>query len=262
LGDLTITRNSADGEDDDDEFPDIDELLSGIIQKSNSASANLNGNGDTCDDAFPDIDELLSGIKRKSMPACVNPNSGSIAEKFNNGTQGGWSTDSRCSMAGSTQGDHPASLNLARTFFTYITLDPIISSDDKSGGTESEITVTCRTQSSETFAFMYCIDQRCCHIVIAVDPGTPLSTWSCSVDNIGVLNRCAPALGPSVDNVGVLKTGAPPIMGIVVTVLLIYRFSRDMSHGRLCCPVLPAAHIGWFLLSHCSDRGSDTVGIL
>ena len=133
---MTATRNSADSDDDDDDFPDIDELLSGIMQKNNSASANPNGDGDG-DDSFLDIDELLSGIKEKSISASADTNSGGMAKKVDGGTRGGRSTDSSCSTAGSTQGEHPASLNLAG-LLTHMTPDPIILSDDESVGAESE----------------------------------------------------------------------------------------------------------------------------
>jgi hypothetical protein len=67
------------------------------------------------------------------------------------------------------------------------------------------------------FAFVYCIEQTCCHIVIAVDPSTSLPTLSYNVDNIGVLCKSVPTLGPSVNDLGILSNSALTIMGIVVT---------------------------------------------
>jgi hypothetical protein len=96
-------------------LPDIDELLSGIWQKNNSASANLSGDDD---DGFVDIDDFLSGIQQKSMPASANLNSNGMAQKVDDGTRGGSSADFSCSTVGSSQGKHPASPNLARTSYS------------------------------------------------------------------------------------------------------------------------------------------------
>lgn len=116
---LTAARNSPNS--DDDDFPEIDELLSGIPQKSMPASADPNGGGGGDDDdshGFIDIDELLSGMQQKSVPASADLNSGGMAEMVDNGTRGGSPTYSSRSTAGSSQ-------------------DPIILSDDESAGAES-----------------------------------------------------------------------------------------------------------------------------
>ncbi|KAL5325334.1 hypothetical protein ACEPPN_006459 [Leptodophora sp. 'Broadleaf-Isolate-01'] len=100
----------------DDDFPSIDELLSGILQKNSSASAAPTG---VDEDGFVDIDEVLSGTQQKSIIASANLNSGGKAVLIDNGTRGGSPADSSCSIAGSSQ-------------------DPIILSDDESAGAESE----------------------------------------------------------------------------------------------------------------------------
>ena len=58
---MTAARNSTNSDNDDD-FPGIDALLSGIKQKNMSASASANPNHDDNDDDFLDIDELLVGL--------------------------------------------------------------------------------------------------------------------------------------------------------------------------------------------------------
>jgi len=118
---LTATRNPPNSDDDDD-FPDIDELLSGMKQKNNLASADPNSDNNNDNDDFPDIDELLSGMKQKSVPASAKSNDGNMAEKVDNGTRGD-SPDSSRSTEGSTQ-------------------DPIVLSDDESIGAESETDYT------------------------------------------------------------------------------------------------------------------------
>jgi hypothetical protein len=130
---LTATRNSPNSDDDDD-LPDIDELLSGIKQKDIWASANPNRDDD---DGFLDIDELLSGIQQKSTSASAKPDSGGMAGKVDNGTRGDSPVDSSRSTVGSTQGEHTTFLNLAG-LLTHTIPDPIILSDDESVGTESE----------------------------------------------------------------------------------------------------------------------------
>jgi hypothetical protein len=76
-------------------------------------------------------------------------------------------------------------------------------------------------RSSETFLFIYCIEQRCCYIVISVNSSTPLPTLSYSVDNIGVLSKSAATLGSSVNNIGVVNNIPFALIKIVVIVLLI-----------------------------------------
>jgi len=61
-----------------------------------------------------------------------------MAEKVDGGTRGGSPADSSPSTIGSSQGKHLLSLNLAQNFFTHMTLDPIILSDDESVGAESK----------------------------------------------------------------------------------------------------------------------------
>ncbi len=112
---MTATRNSPNSGDDDD-LPDIDELLSCIKQKNISASANPNRDDD---DDFLDIDEFLSGIQQKSISASAKPDSGGMAEKVDNGTRGDSPVDSSRSTVGSAQGEHTAFLNLVRTSSSY-----------------------------------------------------------------------------------------------------------------------------------------------
>ena len=57
---MTATRNSPNSDDDDD-LPDINELLSHIKQKDIWASANPNRDSNN-DDDFLNIDKFLSGI--------------------------------------------------------------------------------------------------------------------------------------------------------------------------------------------------------
>ena len=109
---LTATRKSANSDDDDD-FPDIDELLSGIMQKESPASADPNSDDD---DGFIDIDDFLSDIQQKSIPASANPNSGGMAEKVDNGTRGDSPVGSSRSTVGSTQGEHTAFLQFNQDF--------------------------------------------------------------------------------------------------------------------------------------------------
>ena len=80
-----------------------------MIQKSNSACADPDS-GD--DDGFVDIDELLSGMKQESI------NSDSMSEKVDSATLGGSAADSTGSTEGSSQGEHPAFLHLARTTYS------------------------------------------------------------------------------------------------------------------------------------------------
>lgn len=130
--DLTITRTPPNS--DDDDFPDINELLWGMMQRNNSASVDPTD----VDGSFVDTDGFMSGVQQKSVPAGADPNSGGMAEKVDDGTRGGSPADSSRSTVGSSQGEHPASLNLSRDFFTHTTSDPIILSDDEPAGAESE----------------------------------------------------------------------------------------------------------------------------
>jgi hypothetical protein len=115
--DFTASRNLPNRSDDDDDFPTIKELLSGIRQKSLPASADLNGDDH---DGFTNIDELLSDMQQKG-PTSVDPDYGGMADMVDNGTRGGSPIDSSRSTAGSSQ-------------------DPIIlcDSDDESVSAESE----------------------------------------------------------------------------------------------------------------------------
>ena len=112
---MTATRNTPNSDDDDD-LPDIDELLSRIKQKDIWASVNPNRDDD---DGFLDIDEFLSGIQQKSTSASAKPDSSGMAEKVDNGARGDSPVDSSCSTVGSTQGEHNAFLNLAGTSYSY-----------------------------------------------------------------------------------------------------------------------------------------------
>jgi hypothetical protein len=75
----TPIRNSPKSDNNND-FPEIYKLLSGIRQKSMLASADRNYD----DDGFIDIDELLSGMQQKSVPASADPNSGGMAKRARN----------------------------------------------------------------------------------------------------------------------------------------------------------------------------------
>ena len=78
--------------------------------------ASTDPNGDQDDDSFIDIDELLSGMQQKSVPASAGQNSGGMAELVDNGTRGGSPTDSSRSTAGSSQGEHTTVLNFGQDF--------------------------------------------------------------------------------------------------------------------------------------------------
>ncbi len=116
---MTATRNSLNsgGGDDDDDLPDIDELLSRIKQKDIWASANPNRDDDN---GFLDIDELLSGIQQKSISASAKPDSGGMARKVENRTQGDSPVDSSRSTVGSTQGEHTTFLNFGGDFLLIL----------------------------------------------------------------------------------------------------------------------------------------------
>jgi hypothetical protein len=130
---LTAIQNSPNS-DNDDYLPNIDKLLSGIKQKDIWASTNPNCDDD---DGFLDIDKLLSGIQQKSTSASTKLDSGSIAGKVDNRTRGNSPVDSSCSTVGSTQGKYTIFLNLAGLLI-YTIPDPIILSNNKSVGTESD----------------------------------------------------------------------------------------------------------------------------
>ncbi len=102
------TQNSPNSDNDND-FPEIDELLLGIRQKSMLASTDRNGDND---DGYINIDELLSGMLQKSVPTSADLTSAAMAEMVKNGTRGGSPTDSSRSMAGSSQGEHAAFCSL------------------------------------------------------------------------------------------------------------------------------------------------------
>jgi hypothetical protein len=108
---FTITRNPL-GSSDDDDFLEIDELLSNIKQQNYLARADTNSDNNNNDNNFPDIDELLSGMRQKSALASAKPNHGKIAEKVDNGTRRDGPLDSSRSTEGSTQGKHTKVLNL------------------------------------------------------------------------------------------------------------------------------------------------------
>ncbi|RDL30225.1 uncharacterized protein BP5553_10503 [Venustampulla echinocandica] len=110
------TTRYSPNNDDDDDLPDIAEILSGI--KPNDVSASANSNSDD-DDGFLDIDELLAGLGQKSVPTSAKPNSGGTAGKVDSGTRGSSPVDCNRSTEGNTQ-------------------DPIILSDDESVGADSE----------------------------------------------------------------------------------------------------------------------------
>jgi len=56
------------------------------------------------DDGFVDIDDILSGIQQKSMLASASPNPGCVAVLVDHGTRDGSPADSSCSSAGSSRG--------------------------------------------------------------------------------------------------------------------------------------------------------------
>jgi hypothetical protein len=71
------------------------------------------------DNSFLDIDELLLGIQQKSTLESAKPDSGGMAGKVDNGTQGDSPDDSSRSTVGSTQGEHTMFLNLVGTSYSY-----------------------------------------------------------------------------------------------------------------------------------------------
>jgi hypothetical protein len=60
---LTATQNFPNSDNDNDnDFPEIDKLFSGIQQKNILASTDPNSSNDNDGDGFIDIDKLLSGM--------------------------------------------------------------------------------------------------------------------------------------------------------------------------------------------------------
>ena len=114
---MIVTRNSPTSDDKED-FPEIDELLSGIRQKSILASADPNSD-DNDEDGFIDIDELLSSMQQKSVPASAPSNSGEMGKMVDNGNRGGSPPDSSRSTIGSSQGERTSFLSMARTSYSY-----------------------------------------------------------------------------------------------------------------------------------------------
>ncbi|KAH8593858.1 hypothetical protein B0O99DRAFT_688292 [Bisporella sp. PMI_857] len=114
---FTASRNLPNRSGDNgDDFPDIEELLSGTRQKSLPASADLD---DDDHDGFVDIDELLSGMQQKGQTSVDTDYGRMAANMVNDGTRGGSPTNSSRSTAGGSR-------------------DSIILSDDESAGAESE----------------------------------------------------------------------------------------------------------------------------
>jgi hypothetical protein len=139
-GNLTATRNPS-YSDDDNEFLDIDELLSGMNQKNDSAIADSNSDDSNHNDDLPDIGDLPSGVKQKSVPASANSNHGNMAEKVDNGTRCDSPLDSGRSAEVSTQGKH-TEFSLWPGLLTHTISDPIILSDDESTGAEFDTDYT------------------------------------------------------------------------------------------------------------------------
>ena len=87
----------TDSDDVDDYFPEIDQLRSGVKQKSVPVYVNLDSNDD---DGFVDIDELLSGVQQRST------STSGTAGKIDVGARSGSSTTCTCSTKEHTQGEH------------------------------------------------------------------------------------------------------------------------------------------------------------
>jgi hypothetical protein len=102
----------------------------------NNTLESADPHGDDEDD-FVDIDDVLSGIQQRSMLASASLNSGGMAVLVDNGTRGGSPTDSSCSTAGSNQGERLGS-QICPGPLTHTTSDPIILSDDDCASAESE----------------------------------------------------------------------------------------------------------------------------
>ncbi|KAL2063228.1 hypothetical protein VTL71DRAFT_5032 [Oculimacula yallundae] len=102
--------------DDDDDFPDMEELLSGTRQKSMPASENLNRDGLN---GFIDIDEVLSGVQQKGQTSEDSDFTGAVVDMVESRPRDGSPSGSNRSTAGSSR-------------------DPIILSDDEAVRAESE----------------------------------------------------------------------------------------------------------------------------
>jgi hypothetical protein len=93
----------------------MEELLSGIRQKSMLVSSDLNGDDPN---SFIDIDELLSGVQQKGLTSVDPDYSGMAVDMVDNRTRDGSPTSSSRSTAGSSRGEHTASPSSARTILT------------------------------------------------------------------------------------------------------------------------------------------------
>ncbi|CAG8982450.1 hypothetical protein HYALB_00013981 [Hymenoscyphus albidus] len=91
-GNLTATQNPLDSE-----------LLLVMKQNSNLSSTDPSCDDNNDNDDFPYIDELLSSMKQKSVLASAKPNHSNTAEKVDNGTRRDSPLDSSCSTEGTTQ---------------------------------------------------------------------------------------------------------------------------------------------------------------
>ncbi|CZT08656.1 uncharacterized protein RAG0_13662 [Rhynchosporium agropyri] len=116
--DSTASRSLPNRSDDnsDDDFPDMEEILSGTWQKSMPASEDLN-----IDDpnGFIDIDEVLSGVQQKGQTSEDSDFIRTVVDMVEGRPRGGSPTGSSRSTAGSSR-------------------DPIILSDDEAVRAESE----------------------------------------------------------------------------------------------------------------------------
>jgi hypothetical protein len=111
-----LTTRYSPNSDHDDDLPAIAELLSGI--KPNDVSASANSNSDD-NDGFLDVDVFLAGLQQKSASTSAKPDSVSLTAKVDDGTRGGSPVYSSKLLGGSTQGEHTASLNSVRPFYSY-----------------------------------------------------------------------------------------------------------------------------------------------
>jgi hypothetical protein len=100
--------------------------------------ASTDPSGDDDNNGFIDIDELLSGMQQKSVPTSADLKSAAIAEMVEHGNRVGSLTDSSRFTAGSSRGEHAAFCSLLPGLLTHIIPVPIILSDDESAGAESK----------------------------------------------------------------------------------------------------------------------------
>ncbi|KAE9373826.1 hypothetical protein N431DRAFT_456560 [Stipitochalara longipes BDJ] len=107
------TRNS---DSDDDDFPEIDGILSGMVRKNHPVYTGRDSRGD---DNFVDEDELLSSVEQESIPASAVPGSEGTARGFGSRARRGNPIVPFRSAKGSSK-------------------DPITLSDDESVGAEFE----------------------------------------------------------------------------------------------------------------------------